>query len=75
MARQGCPLTEQEVKRIVWLLANSDMTVPEIAHRMTCSRGTIAAINQKRQVRKYAGLRSRWILAGRQKGPRAEAGF
>jgi hypothetical protein len=66
MSRQGCPLSEQEVKRIVWLLANSEMTVPEIAHRMTCSRGTIAAINRKLQVRKYAGLRSRWILAGRQ---------
>jgi hypothetical protein len=64
MARQGYSLTEQEVKRILWLLANSDMTVPEIAQRMTCSRRTIAAINRRFQVRKYEGLKSRWILTG-----------
>jgi hypothetical protein len=59
MARQGCSLTEQEVKRIVWLLAKSDMTVPEIAQRMICSRRTIAAINRRFQVRKYTGTKSK----------------
>ena len=63
MARQGCSLSEQEVKRIVTFLANTDMTIFEIAQRMTCSRGTIAAINQRFQVRTYAGQKSRWILA------------
>lgn len=62
MARQGCSLTEQEVKRIVWLLANSDMTVPEIAQRMTCSRRTVASINRRFEVRKYAGAKTKRIL-------------
>src|SRR5215831_884203 len=44
MSRQGCSLNEHEVKRILTLLANTDMTIFEIAQRMTCSRGTIAAI-------------------------------
>jgi hypothetical protein len=64
MARQGCSLTEQEVKRIVWFLANSDMTVLEISQRMACSRRTIAAINRRFQVRKYEGPKSKWILTG-----------
>jgi hypothetical protein len=63
MARQGCSLSEHEVKRIVRLLANTDMTIFEVAQRMTCSRGTIAAINRRFQVRKYAGPKGRWILA------------
>ena len=63
MARQGYSLSEQELKRIVTLLANTEMTIYEIAQRMACSRGTIAAINRRFHVRKYAGLKSRWILA------------
>jgi hypothetical protein len=62
MARQGCSLSEEEVKRIVSLLTNSEMTMFEIAQRMTCSRGAIATINRKFQVRKYAAPKSRWIL-------------
>jgi len=62
MARQGCFLTEREVSRIVTLLSNSDMTILEIAERMTCSRSAIAAINRRFQVRKYAGPKSKWIL-------------
>jgi hypothetical protein len=63
MAKQGCFLTEQELKRIVALLANTDMTIIEIAQRMMCSRSAIAAINRKFQVRKYEGLKSNWIRA------------
>jgi hypothetical protein len=62
MTRQGCFLTEQEVERIVTLLADSDMTILEIAQRMTCSPSTIAAVNRRFQVRKYAGLKAKWIL-------------
>lgn len=62
MARQGCALTEQEVKRVVWFLANSDMTVLEIAARMTCSRRTVAAINRRFQVRKYTAAKAKRIL-------------
>jgi hypothetical protein len=60
MTRQGCFLTEQEIKRIVTLLDKTDLTILEIAQRMTCSRSSIVAINRKFQVRKYAGMRTNW---------------
>jgi predicted transcriptional regulator len=62
MGRQGCVLTEQEVRKIVALLSNTEMTIPEIAQRMGCSRSVIVSINRKFQVRVYAGLRSEWSL-------------
>jgi hypothetical protein len=62
MGRQGCALTEQEVQRIVTLLTNTDMTIPEIAMRMGCSRSAIVAINRKFKVRIYAGMRKEWSL-------------
>jgi hypothetical protein len=61
MARRPS-LSEQQVKRVVTLLASTEMTLSAIAERMTCSKGTIAAINRRFQVRKYTGPKSRWIL-------------
>ena len=65
MARKGCSLTEQEVKRIVTLLAGTDLTIGAIAERMSCSRSAIVAVNRRYQVRKYEGLKSRWTLQAR----------
>ena len=62
MARQGCALTKEKVQKIVTLLSSTDMTIPEIAARMGCSRSAIVSINRKSQVRDYAGLRSEWAL-------------
>ncbi len=62
MARQGCVLQESEVRRIVSLLASTDMTIPEIAERLGCSRSAVVAINRKFQVRDYAGHRTTWNL-------------
>jgi hypothetical protein len=61
MGRQGYFLTEPEVTRIVMLLADTDMTIVEIANRMGCSRNAIAKINRRFNVRKYSGLK-RWEL-------------
>ena len=61
MATKGCFFTEFEIKRIVMLLGNTDMTIPEIAQRMSCSRSAVAAINRKFQIRKYQNLRSSWV--------------
>ena len=61
MATKGCFFSEFEIKRIVMLLADTDMTIPEIAQRMSCSRSAVAAINRKFQIRKYQNLRSSWI--------------
>ncbi len=62
MARQGYVINEQEVRKIVALLSSTDMTIPEIAKRMGCSRSSVVSINRKFQVRDYAGLRSDWTL-------------
>lgn len=61
MARQGKVFTEHEVRRIVNLLATTDMAIPQIAERMQCSRGAVASINRKFKIRNYAGLRSSWV--------------
>jgi predicted DNA-binding protein YlxM (UPF0122 family) len=63
MGRQGCFLSEQEVRRVVHLLLSTDMTVAEIAERMRCSRSAVFSINRKAGVRDYNGRRSTWILA------------
>jgi len=59
MAQKGCALTEQEIRRIVFLL-NTDMAALQIAERMQCSRSTVISINRKFKVRDYAGRKSTW---------------
>jgi len=59
MAVQGRYFSEDEIRRIIHLLASTDMTVAELAERMACSRGAILSINRKFQVRLYIG-RSSW---------------
>jgi len=59
---QGKYFSKDEVNRIVMLLRESDMTLPEIADRMRCSRSAIAAINRRYQIRLYGGKRSQWSL-------------
>jgi len=60
---QGKYFSEHELKRIAMLLRESDMTLPEIADRMRCSRSAVAAVNRKFQIRLYEGRRSQWNLA------------
>jgi hypothetical protein len=59
---QGKYFSKDELKRIVMLLRDSEMTLPEIADRMRCSRSAVAAINRKFQIRLYGGKRSQWTL-------------
>jgi hypothetical protein len=53
---QGRYFSEGELKRIVMLLRESDMSLPEIADRMRCSRSAVASINRK--YRSTANIRS-----------------
>ena len=62
MAKQGCALQATEIQKIVTLLAKTDMSLMDIAKRTGCSRGAIAAINRKYQVRDYAGRRTTWAV-------------
>ena len=55
--RQGQLFTEDQRKRIVWLLASTELTTSEIAARMQCSRSAVAAINRHHQVRDYGLLK------------------
>ena len=62
MARQGCPLQESEIRRIVGLLASTDMTLLNIAERTGRSHAAIAAVNRRFGVRAYGGRRSSWVV-------------
>lgn len=59
---QGRSFTNEDLNRIVTLLQDSEMSLPDIAQRMSCSRSAVAAINRKFQVRAYDGKRSQWNL-------------
>jgi hypothetical protein len=59
MAGKGNYFTDDCVRRICTLLA-TDMSMPVIAERMSCSRASIISINRKFQVRAYAGKRVTW---------------
>jgi predicted DNA-binding protein YlxM (UPF0122 family) len=59
---QGRYFSTDEVNRILKLLRDSDLTLPQIADRMQCSRSAVASINRKFQIRVYAGKRAEWML-------------
>ena len=59
---QGKSFSAEELDRIVTLLRDSELSLPEIAVRMRCSRSAIASVNRKFQVRLYDGKRNRWSL-------------
>ena len=62
MRAQGKYFSNDELNRIVRLLRETDMTLTEIAGRMSCSRNAVAVINRKFEVRVYGGKRRRWCL-------------
>jgi predicted DNA-binding protein YlxM (UPF0122 family) len=55
--RQGQVFTEEQRKRIVWLLSSTELNLAEIATRMQCSRSAVAAINRHYQIRDYGLLK------------------
>jgi predicted transcriptional regulator len=58
---QGHEMQVDDVRKIIQLLSSTEMTISEIAERMSCSKSTVIAINRRFQVRVYNGLRSRWV--------------
>jgi hypothetical protein len=62
MAR-GQYVLESEVRKIVNLLASTDMTFLEIAQRMGRSHAAIACVNRRFRIREYRGRRNKWELA------------
>ena len=59
---QGTALTPEEIRKIVTLLTETQLTMPEIGVRMHCSRSAVVAINRKFKVRDYGGQRGSWRL-------------
>ena len=62
MATRGRALQPFEVRRIVNLLASTDMSIQNISERMGCSPALVSAINRRYEVRDYGGRRTRWVL-------------
>ena len=73
MAKQGLYLTENQKQIIIRLLAETDMSLSDIASRTRCSRSAIAALNRKAGVRLYQGRRTNWTLASPDKDPEIAA--
>ena len=62
MARQGCCLSESEIRRIVYLLSETDLVAGAIAERMGCSKTAIMSINRRFQIRDYGTRRNTWSV-------------
>ena len=60
---QGRCFSQDEIQRIKSLLSSTDMTLQEIATRMSCAKSSIVSINQNYRIREYRGRRSYWVLA------------
>jgi hypothetical protein len=70
MGTQGRRLSELEVRRIVSLLSETDLQIPEIAERMNCSRSVVTSINRRWHVRSYKGQRSKWQGSTEERQPK-----
>lgn len=60
MRGQGRYFTEIEISRIVQLLSSTDLSISQIAERMSCSANAVNVLNRKHGVRRYAGRRTVW---------------
>jgi IS30 family transposase len=59
---QGKRFTDEQVHRIKYLLAKTEMTIHEIAVRTGSSESTVATINRRFDVRRYNGKRAQWEM-------------
>jgi len=62
---QGKRITIEQVDRVKYLLAETDLTTHQIATRMGTSKSTIISINRRFDVRRYNGKRSGWEMASK----------
>jgi len=61
MGVRGKALSDSQVRKIISLLASTELTVLEIAERMGCSRSTVVSVNRFHGIRDYQGHRSVWV--------------
>jgi DNA-binding CsgD family transcriptional regulator len=62
----------ERIRQVIHLLTSTEMTVKEIAERMSCSRSVVLSINRKFQIREYNGRRSRWVNESRKSARQRE---
>ena len=60
-ASQGRRLSERKTTTIQRLLAETDLTIAEIAERVGHSRAVVLSVNQRFAIRNYIG-RSHWLV-------------
>jgi len=59
---QGKRFSEKTIKTIKHLLAKTDLTISEIAERMSCSKANIVAVNRKFMIRAYNNKKQDWTV-------------
>lgn len=59
---RGNCFSVEEVDRIKTLLANTEVSISDIATRMGCAKSSILVINRKFQIRLYQGKRTQWTF-------------
>lgn len=59
---QGRRFSQEKIDRIKQLLAETELTIPQIAQRMNCSGGPIVSINRKYRIRIYKTKRREWTV-------------
>jgi len=57
---QGKKITQEQITKIKYLLAETELTTSQIALRMGSSTSTVIAINRQAGIRLYNGKRSCW---------------
>jgi hypothetical protein len=60
-ASQGRRLSERQTTTIQKLLAETDLSIAEIAERIERSRGVVVTVNKRFRIRNYVG-RSHWLV-------------
>jgi len=61
-ASQGRKLAKQTITRIQRLLANTDLSITEIAESVGHSKATVLSVNRKFRIRSYKG-RAQWLVS------------
>ncbi len=60
MDRRGWSLSEMEIRKIAYLLSETDLAAASIAERMGCSKSAIMSVNRRFQIRDYGKHRNTW---------------
>jgi hypothetical protein len=60
---QGRYFSPKEIDTIKYLLSTTDLTLQDIAIRMSCAKSSIVTINRNFQIREYRGHKRYWVCS------------